>query len=535
MIYLYMADYVINRKRQMRFTKKTFAIVLLCGILMFGAARTLFGQEASNSGVKLSPIFSDNMVLQRDISAPIWGTATPGENVSVRFKEQEKSAVADIAGKWIVHLDPLTASAKPEKLTVTGRTGQLVFNNVLIGEVWLCSGQSNMESSFGYLKISDEIKGVDYPQIRLTGGEKWNQCTTDNLMGFSCVGYYFGMNLWKQLHVPIGLINISRGCSSIEAWMTPDSMAANDSLIDANGCNLLAEMKKFQQFVSNYDRCSPAEKERMFLEHCQSKYSFARQFLDENGKPKIDKYNDILGHMRTVKPAYQFNTRIAPIVPFGIRGTIWYQGETNVGDSQYAQKQQLLIESWRKLWKESGFPFYIVQVAPFKWYAKLPEFWLEQYEAVRKTPQTGLISTVDISDINECHPLNKRDVGLRLALLALRDTYGKKDTIASGPAYKSTKVDGAKIVVEFDHTGTGLTTKDGKSPNWFEVAGADGKFVKAEAAIQGNTVAINSPLGSPVYVRYAWNCCTDPNLCNKEGLPAFPFNTAESFFQQHKK
>jgi sialate O-acetylesterase len=212
---------------------------------------------------------------------------------------------------------------------------------------------------------------------------------------------------------------------------------------------------------------------------------------------------------------------------------IWYQGETNTVDKQYALKQQILIEGWRKLWGEGDFPFYIVQVAPFEGYPTLPDFWLEQYEAVRKTPNTGLISIVDIGDIKECHPKNKSDVGKRLALLALRDTYGRKGLVASGPTCKSVKINGGEIVIALDHLGTGLATKDGQAPNWLEVAAADKKFVKAEVAIRDDTLVIKaSPVENPVYVRYAWNYVAVPNLCNKEGLPAFPFNTAEPFFQQ---
>ncbi|MFA6567486.1 MAG: sialate O-acetylesterase, partial [Victivallales bacterium] len=237
------------------------------------------------------------------------------------------------------------------------------------------------------------------------------------------------------------------------------------------------------------------------------------------------------------KPAFLYNSRIVPVVPFGIKGVIWYQGETNIADKQYALKQQILIEGWRKLWDEGDFPFYIVQLAPCKdgkdSPSPLPDFWMQQYKAARKTSNTGLISAVEIGDSNEYHPKNKRDVGLRLALLALRDTYGMKDVVASGPTYKWVKIDGEKIVIAFDNTGIGLTTKNGQVPNWIEVADADKKFVKAKAVIQDDTIVINaSPVKNPVYVRYAWDCLAIPNLCNKEGLPAFPFNTAEPFFQQ---
>jgi|GEM_PF-3374470 len=479
------------------------------------------------AALKTPAVFSDNMVLQRDILIPVWGWAEPGEKVTVKFKEQEKSATADVAGKWMAHLDPLPASAQPEKLTITGKNDRKEFNNVVVGEVWLCSGQSNMASTFKYLKITNEVEGVDYPQIRLSNAGNWRPCNSANLRYFSCVGYYFGLKLWQELRIPIGLVDVSVGCSSIEAWMPPESFAANEDWKDD-----LAEAEKMQKVEREYKSYTNDEKERLFIEHCQSKYGgFAKGYL-VNGKPVPEKYENIFQHMRAVRSACLYTLAIRPILPFGIRGVIWYQGETNERDNQYARKQQALVETWRKLWGEGDFPFYIVQVAPYKGYDSLPGFWIEQYKAVSKTKNTGIVSTVDISDNENCHPLNKRDVGLRLALLALRDTYGKKDIVASGPVYKSMKIDGDKIIVLFDNIGAGLTTKDGKAPDWFEIAGANGRFFKAQAKINGDTVEVSSPeVKNPQSVRFAWSKIAGPNLRNKEGLPAFPFNTTDPFFQ----
>ncbi len=481
--------------------------------------------------LKMPQIFSDNMVLQRNMPIPIWGKANPEDRVTVKFKGQEKTVKADSEGKWMIRLDPLSTSAKGETLTITAGKEKKEFKNVLVGEVWLCSGQSNMRSSFRYLKILEEVEGVHYPLIRLTSGRKWSLCNTENLRSFSAVGYYFGLNLWQKLQIPIGLINISRGSSSIEAWMTPKSLVENDSLVDINGDRLLDEMKKFQEFYSKYEskQLSKEEIESVFLEYCTKN---RRKAYLKDGKPRADKYKQIFGHMSVRKPAHLYNSLMALIVPFGIRGVIWYQGETNNKDRQYAEKQKILIDSWRKLWNEGNFPFYIVQIAPYRGYLTLPTFWLEQYKAVRDTKNTGIVSTVDISDIKNCHPLNKRDVGKRLALLALRDTYGVKNIVASGPTFKSAKTVDNSIVVTFDNCGSGLSIRDGKAPDWFEVAGSDYKFFKAEAEIIGNMVKAKCPeVKHPQYVRYGWKNIAEPNLCNKEGLPAFPFNTAEPFFQ----
>ena len=485
--------------------------------------------------LKMPAIFGDNMVLQRNLPVPVWGWSAPGEKITIKFNKQEKSTRADKTGKWMVRLEPLSASSKGKTLTVTAGEESREFNNVLVGEVWLCSGQSNMASGFKYLRITKEIEGVSYPLLRLSNGTKWELCNTDSLQKFSAVGYYFGLKLRQELRIPVGLINIAAGCSSIENWMPPESFKDKSSLVDANGCGLLDEMSIFQHFYANYEKLSDKIKQQTFLEHCTGKYTFAKIYL-KNGKPEPEKYKNILKHMCVVKPAFSYETRIKPVVPYALRGVIWYQGETNIRDRQYARKQQLLIENWRKIWNEGNFPFYLVLLAPCKdgKDAPLPEFWMQQYKAVGNTVNTGLIAAVDIGNFNEYHPLNKRDVGKRLALLALRNTYGMKNIIASGPTFKSMSIKDGKVVIDFDHAATGLITNDGKAPAWFELAGADKKFSEAKAGIIKNTVILSSPsVKNPVFVRYAWSSRVNANLCNKSGLPAFPFNTAYSFFHNN--
>ena len=524
---------MISRKRPADVYCGRMSVILIICLLAAGlTSPTVAAADQCGTRLSMPPLFSDHMVLQQGIRMPVWGTAAPGERVSVSFAGQEILVAAGKDGKWTARLNPVDACEQPQKLTVGGESEKLQFNDVLVGDVWLSSGQSNMEASFESLGIADRIQGVSHPQMRISNGSGWACCDAQNLLRFSCVAYYFGRKLQEELHVPIGLVNISQGSSSIEAWMTPDSMEANRDLIDQDGRNLFAEMNSFERFRSDYDSLSPAEKERVFSRHCRGAYGFARQFLDEDGKPRIDKYQNILLHMQFVKPASLYRARIAPLVPFGIRGVIWYQGETNVGDAQYARKQRILIESWRKTWGEGDFPFYIVQVAPYLGYPLLPDFWLQQYEAVKNTSHCGLAPTVDVGELDNYHPVNKRDVGLRLALLALQDAYGRKDVVASGPVYKSLKVEGRNIIVEFAHAENGLIAGDSLPPREFEVAGDDGRFVKVDALIQGNAVRLVSPLENPKYVRYAWHCLAAPNLFNKEGLPALPFNTAEPFFQR---
>ena len=246
--------------------------------------------------LKMPKIFSDNMVLQRDIPAPVWGWADPGEKVTVQFKAQEKSAIADADGKWMVRLDHLSASAQPEKLTIAGKNDRKEFRNVLVGDVWLCSGQSNMEVNFS--EIPQEAEGIDYPQIRLGRAGNWQPCNSANLQSCSRVGYYFGLKLWQELRIPIGLVNVAVGCSAIEAWMPPENFAANDNWKDN-----LVEMEKMRKVEQEYKNYTNDEKERLFIEHCRSKYGeFAKGYL-VNGKPVLEKYGNILWHMTVVKSA----------------------------------------------------------------------------------------------------------------------------------------------------------------------------------------------------------------------------------------
>ena len=514
--------------------------LLLSGVLALVWTYIASAQSAQPTALRLPAIFSDNMVLQREQPVPVWGWAVPGEEVSVKFNQQEKTAVANTDGQWRVDLSPLPASKDSSALSVTAKSGTREFANVLVGEVWLCSGQSNMQATAKSLDIPNEIQDADNPQIRLftaprNGDGSWVSCTTDSARTFSAAGYYFATTLWKSLQVPVGVINASEGSSSIETWMPPESILANESLVDQNGAKLIDEMKSFDQFHAQYDQLSTEEKQRVFLKHCTGNYVFARSFLNPDGSLKADVDASILFHMTVIKPAFYFRKFIAQIQPYAIRGVLWYQGETNAlttGDPQYAQKQEILVKGWRQLWNEGDFPFYFVQIPPCESYELLADFWLQQFMAAKGISNAGLITTMDIGDLKDSHPKNKRDIGSRLALLALRDTYGKKNLIASGPVFKSSRISGNTIEVAFDNIGTGLTTRNGKSPDWFEVAGPDKKFKKAPAAISGDKIVITSPLKDTQYVRFAWDHIATPNLSNREGFPAAPFNTAEIFFNE---
>lgn len=447
------------------------------------------------------------MVLQRDMPLPIWGTAAPGESVSIRFAGQEKSTKAAPDGKWRVTLDAQHTSAVPREMTISA-SNTLTIKNLLVGEVWLCSGQSNMEYPIGRgANFHPPRSGPDPmprdlatsadPQIRLFRVQKvysqpdvtsfgWKECNPSNLAAFSAVGYYFGRNLHNELQVPIGLIQSAWGGTRIEPW-------------------------------------TPAE---AYLSVPEFKLPAATKDIQIDG----------------VKPGKIYRSLVQPMIPFAIRGALWYQGESNLIDGndtgpRYADKMRALIESWRAAWGEGNFPFYYVEIAPYAYSHRKtdkmlhtvlaePDIWEGQALALR-IPNTGMAATVDIVDnTGDIHPPDKWDVGKRLSLWALANDYGHTDLVVCGPLFKKIDIQGDKAKIIFDHTGGGLMSKDGKPLTSFTIAGADHQFQPADATIDGESIIVSSPnVSVPVAVRYAWEETPRANLCNKEGLPAFPFRT----------
>ncbi len=471
---------------------------------LFGAV--LAFQISARAELKLPAIFGDNMVLQQQQAVPVWGWSTPGAKITVKFAGQSQSAVADASGKWLVKLGKLKASFTPQTLVVeSGETK--VFNNILVGEVWLASGQSNMEMPIqGFsgpkptINAEQELAVANYPGIRLFKVERmtaanprtylekyssWCECSSNTLVAtyFSAAAYFFGREIHTNLNVPVGLIASDWGGTRIEPWTPPVGFQSVPSLAQT----------KTSGFETN--------------------------------------------KLSNREPTVLYNAMIAPIVGYALRGAIWYQGEANRNDTNYDAKMSALIGGWRKVWNEGDFPFYFVQIAPYKYIGNLtnyvadkdplPRFWLQQSRAARHIKNTGMIVTTDLVDnLSDIHPRNKKDVGHRLALLALDKTYDK-DVPSESPAFEKMKVSGNKVMLAFKHTYGGLVSKDNQPLTWFEIAGADGKFVPAEAKITGKeTIEVFAAgLDKPVAVRFAWNQLAQPNLFNKAGLPAEPFNT----------
>jgi len=468
-----------------------------------------FTAAVATADVKLPTIIGSHMVLQRGAPCPIWGWADPGEKVTVSFAGQRHSATAGKDGKWLIQLTPLKASAKGRALTVQGKN-TLKLDDVVVGEVWLCSGQSNMEWRVRQsANAQEEIKNGNHPRIRhIKIGRQpsftvqsdapssgWQPASSETVADFTAVGYFFGRHLMEELDVPIGLIGSNWGGTRIEPWTPPA------------GFKSVPALKSIADNLQNF----PSK----------------RQIRNK----KTGKVTEAVNHQT---PLALYNGMIAPLVPFAIRGAIWYQGESNNGEGMlYFEKMKALINGWRAIWNNPEMPFYYVQLAPFTYTRgnrdrrfELPGIWQAQLTAL-SIPHTGMAVTTDIGNIRNIHPTNKQEVGRRLALWALAKTYGKKNLVYSGPLYKSHHVKGDKLIVEFTETGGGLKSLDGKPLTHWEVAGADGKFHPAVARIQGNSVVVSSDaVAQPRHVRFGWIETAEPNFGNAEGLPASPFNTA---------
>lgn len=489
--------------------------------------------------VRLPHIFGDHMVLQQQKPIAVWGWADPGEEVTVQFGEDKQSTAANDKGEWSVALPSHKADRNPSTFTVIGKN-TIVFDDVVVGEVWIGSGQSNMEMGMSLLNnANEEIAKADFPLIRLfivprtfnTLPQKdvdaqWRLCSPKNIVemqgwgGFSAVEYFFGRELFRVLDVPVGLIEAAHGGTPIEAWTAPEGFAASSQLdaiskmVQLKDPRTDVHQKQLANFVSNME------------EWCKQA---ALSVRDKTVSPRPPEFPCELDVVKSpVEPTALYNAMIRPIEPLSIRGIIWYQGENNHCDGKiYAEKMRVLIESWRKLFKQSDLAFYYTLIAPFNYGSEnpfvVPEFW-EAQAAALSIPNTGMVVTSDIGDINDVHPKNKQEVGRRLALLALAKSYGK-DLVYLGPTFKSIATEDNKLRITFENAEDGLISKDGKPLRWFEIIDKQkGDFRPASAEIDGDSVVLTADgVANPVAVRFGWSKVAEPNLANKAGLPAMPF------------
>jgi sialate O-acetylesterase len=473
---------------------------LACSILLALCAST------ASAAVRLPHLLSDHMVLQANRPAHLWGWASPGETVTVRAAGQSGTARADDKGNWQVTLAPLAAGAAPIGIDIQGQANTLHLHDVLVGEVWLASGQSNMEKPMrnqrgqkDVLNAEAELQAANHPQIRLFKVKKakaaspaadvdgeWVVCTPQSLdqQRFSAAAYFFGRRLHTALHTPVGMIDSTWGGTRIEPWTPPQGFAAVPSL---------------------------------------------KRFTAPDAQGKVD----------GAEVSRLYNGMIAPLTPLQMKGVIWYQGESNIIDENaqpdYTDKMRALVGGWRAAFGQE-LPFYYVQVAPHLYHVVRPAnvvspeaeplLWEAQTDAL-SIPGTGMVVINDlVDDLTDIHPRDKKSVGERLANMALARSYGQQGLMVSGPRFKSMRVEGNQAILSFDDVGSGLVARDGKALTWFNLAGADGIYHPAHAAIVGDHLELtSSQVAVPVAARFGWDEAARPNLANREGLPAAPFRT----------
>ena len=489
----------------------------------------------ASADVKLPGVFGDHMVVQSEMTVPVWGWAEPGEKVAVSLAGQTQTATADAEGKWSVKLDALQPGG-PHVLTVKGNNA-VKIEDVLVGEVWIGSGQSNMAMTVARSKDFDKEKAAaELPKVRMFTVQRktaetpqedcegqWQISSPDTVGGFSAAAYFFGRELHKGLGVPVGMINSSWGGTPVQAWT---SLAVQKKLPA-----LEPMLQQWEKNIASYD---PQKAKEQYEERLARWKDQAAKAKAAGKRAPRRPRGPSDPRQSPHRPASLYNGMIAPLVPCAIRGAIWYQGESNAGHYNaglYGLQLRAMVANWRSAWGEGDFPFLWVQLPNFRdpqQQPSEPSGWVTVREEMLKSlalKNTGMAITVDVGEAKDIHPKNKQDVGKRLALWALAATYGK-DVCGSGPIYKSMEKKGGKIVLHFDHVCGGLTTSCGGPVKGFAIAGADMKFVWAEAKIEGDTVVVSSPeVQDPVAVRYAWADNPQCNLANKAGLPASPFRT----------
>ncbi len=503
---------------------------------------TVLHPGVTRAEIRLPHVFGSHMVLQQEKPIVFWGWAEPGENVTVQLGEITQSTQANERGEWKLTL-PAMKAAGPLALTISG-SSTVTLDDVMIGEVWLCSGQSNMEMGIGMVNnATNEIANANHPGLRLLMVENhwdplpqtdfigtWKICSPETVAeggwgGFSAAAYFFGRELNEKLGVTVGLIDADWGGTHIESWTPPEGFAAVPALKD--------EYEKVQ--LGDPRTALHHEHLAQTLDQFEQWDAAARQALKTDTLvPPVPNYpDDLLAPHHLQQATALFNGMIHPLVPFGMRGVIWYQGEANLGDGmRYAERMKALVGGWRTLWNEGDFPFYFVQIAPFNYGGNAEreaEIWEAQSVAANTIPNTGMAVINDVGNLQNIHPKDKQAVGHRLALLALAKTYGQKDLVCSGPTFQALKIEGDTLRVRFNNVGGGLRSRDGQPLTWFEIIDADvGGFVKADARIEGDSVILSAPgVKHPVAMRFAWSQLAEPNLMNAEGLPAGAFRAGE--------
>jgi sialate O-acetylesterase len=493
--------------------------------------------NAARADVRMASVFGDHMVLQQQQPIRIWGWADPDEEVSVSFGGNRAKANANAKGRWQVELPPMLANKTPQDIAVKGKNS-IHIEDVLIGEVWLCSGQSNMEWTVGSsTNAAAEIAAAQYPTIRHIKvprvqstvpldkfNSAWQVCSPETVAGFTACGYFMARKLSEELDVPIGLVNSSWGGTRVEPWTPPLGFQRVPALQDIYQ-SVIGRTPGTSEYADGLDthiKAIEAWTAKAKRTLAQSKGGGA----DEAGLAASPAFPaELLPFTSNQDPTMLYNGMIHALVGFPIRGAIWYQGESNHAEGLlYTEKKKALIGGWRELWGQGDFPFYYVQIAPYQYGNEDPtilaKFW-EAQAAVQQIPNTGMVVINDIATLNDIHPPNKQDVGLRLALLALKHDYGKQNLVAHSPELSKLVVQDHRLMLTFKNTGGGLRTRDQKPPTHFEIigVGSDG-FQPAEATIDGDSLYLSSEkVPKPVAFRFAWHMLAQPNLTGHTGLP----------------
>jgi sialate O-acetylesterase len=506
--------------------KKLLVILIVLGIKMSATAQ-----------VKLPALVGDNMVLQQNAKVNLWGWASPNEKINIQLGWQNTpvTITASPDGTWKITVNTPQGSEKKYDISIEA-TNKIILNNVLIGEVWICSGQSNMYFPVGkedgtwktgVKNYEVEIANATYPNIRIftvltraspkplddvTGS--WKECSPNNVKTFSAVAYFFGRDLYQNLKIPIGLISSSWGGTKAEAWTSQTVLEENPdflSILETDAKNEKLHQEKLENYYSNL------KKERIANNNDLAKSELKKPKKEEN------------------KTSYVlYNAMLRPLINYTIKGAIWYQGESNAEQAQlYRSLFPAMVKNWRSDWNQGDFPFYYVQITPHK--GQNPDIREAQLLSLKNIPNSGMVVTTDVGNATNIHPIDKQTVGYRLALLARAKTYNEGNLTYSGPIYNHIKIKKDRIQLFFDYADSGFkkTTENLKE---FEIAGKDKVFYPADAKIVGKTIVVSAAkVKNPVAIRFAWKAVPEPNLFNKENLPASPFRTDDWINETAKK
>ena len=492
---------------------------------------------ATTAQVKLPALVGDNMVLQQNAKVNLWGWASPNEKINIQLGWQTAPVqiTANSDGTWKTTVNTPQGSEKKYNITIEA-TNKINLQNILVGEVWICSGQSNMyfpvgkeEKTWktGVVNYEEEIKNANYPNIRIftvltkaspkplddvTGS--WAECSPSSVKTFSAVAYFFGRDLYQKLNIPIGLISSSWGGTKAEAWTSQAVLEGNPdflSILENDAKNEKLHQEKLENYYANL------KKERITNSNDLTKSELKKPKKEEN------------------KTSYVlYNAMLHPLVNYTIKGAIWYQGESNAEQAYlYRSLFPAMVKNWRSDWNQGDFPFYYVQITPHK--GQNPDIREAQLLSLKNIPNSGMVVTTDIGNATNIHPIDKQTVGHRLALIARAKTYNEANLVYSGPIYNQMKIKKDRIQLFFDYADSGLK-KTSENLKEFEIAGEDQMFYPADAKIDGKTIVVSSPkVKKPLAVRFAWKAIPEPNLFNKENLPASPFRTDDWTKETAKK